>query len=141
MQKKDGPKVGKKKKKGDMNGAVNGVNGGGVVPPLPHPASTGLGPDEEGKLYVPESLKALVETRRRWVDVLGGAFDEKQAEIPGRIWGVPKSSVFEGVDEEVREQLHSGRTGPHPRGRDGGERTDGDFDKGRDDGSAGGFPD
>lgn len=102
LQKKDGPKVSKKKKKGDsgVNGTVNGV-----VTPLPNPASSGLGPDEEGKLFVPESLKGMVETRRQWVDVIGGSFEERQRQFPGRAWGFPERSVFEGVEEEVQAQL------------------------------------
>ena len=104
LQKKDGPKISKKKKKGDPgingSGAINGI-----VTPLPNPASSGLGPDEEGKLLVPESLKHMVETRRQWVDVIGGSFEERQKQFPGRIWGFPERSVFEGVDEEVRHQL------------------------------------
>lgn len=104
LQKKDGPKVSKKKKKGDSgvngNGTVNGV-----VTPLPNPASSGLGPDEEGKLFVPESLKGMVETRRQWVDVIGGSFEERQRQFPGRTWGFPERSVFEGVEEEVQAQL------------------------------------
>lgn len=105
LQKKEGPKSGKRKKKGD-SGSVNGHNAG---PPPPHPASTGLGPDDDGKLVVPDNLKSLVETRRGFVDLVGGFLEEKQKEAPGRCWGVPKESVFQGIDEEVKEMLSSER--------------------------------
>lgn len=105
LQKKDGPKASKKKKKSDVNG-TNGVNGAGGPPvPLPNPASIGLGPDEEDKLVVPESLRDLVDTRRSWVDYIGGAFEEMEHEFPGRPRGLPDRSVFEGVEEEVRREL------------------------------------
>jgi len=54
-------------------------------------------------LVVPEQLKHLVQTRRQWVDTIGRVFDEKQEDAPGRIWGLPPTSVFEGIDEEVKE--------------------------------------
>lgn len=107
LQKKDGPKVHKKKKKPEP--AVNGINGNGAAPavpvPLPNPAALGLGPDEENRLVVPDGLRQLVETRRNWVRVIGGGFDEIEQHTPGRVRGVPSRSVFEGIDEEVRKEL------------------------------------
>lgn len=52
-----------------------------------------------------DQLRQLVETRRQWVDTVGGVFDQKQAERPGLMWGFPESSVYEGVDEEVQAML------------------------------------
>ncbi|TDL20217.1 hypothetical protein BD410DRAFT_386557 [Rickenella mellea] len=120
LQKKDGPKIGKKKKaakadplNGGSGGGANGNGNGGmngtpvpVPPPLPNPASLGLGPDDDQKLVVPDALRGLVETRRKWVDMIGGAFEGQQEDSPGRIWGVPQTSVFNGVDEQVREELN-----------------------------------
>ena len=71
LQKKDAPKINKKKKaKGESGangngGGANGVNGvgGSSTVPLPNPASLGLGPDEDNVLVVPETLRQLVETR------------------------------------------------------------------------------
>lgn len=109
MQKKDGPKANKKKKqqKGDPPpGAVNsasGLTGMAALPPCP--AALGLSPDEHNELHVSEQLSELVRTRRNWVDVVGGVFDEKERSQPGRIWGFPPESIYEGVDEEVRVEL------------------------------------
>ncbi|KAL6308672.1 histone acetyltransferases subunit 3-domain-containing protein [Sparassis latifolia] len=105
LQRKDGPKANKKKKKpGEPNGAVNGATGGVASLP-PCPAAIGLGPDEENHLVVPEQLKRLVQTRRQWVDTIGGVFDEKQRDSPGRIWSLPKTSIYEGIEEEIGELL------------------------------------
>ena len=128
LQKKDGPKINKKKKKGDANSSVNGINSNGAVVPLPNPASIGLGPDEDGMLAVPDALRTLVDTRREWVDVIGAAFEEKEREFPGLMRGLPQKSVFEGIDEEVRQELGVGHYFLHWEGalaRGVGERADG----------------
>ena len=112
LQKKDGPKAPKKnKKKGDsggnggggMNGS--GANGAGGMMPLPNPAALGLGPDEDMKLVVPESLRQLVELRSQWVDVVGGAYEDEESQNPGRIRGIPPRSIYEGIEEDVRREL------------------------------------
>ena len=126
LQKKEGPKASKKKKKGDRDrereasAGLNGVNGmpngilssgsgiGSSTPApiaLPNPASLGLGPDDDNTLAVPETLRSLVETRRDWVDIIGGSFDNIERDTPGRVRGVPARSVYEGVEDEVREKL------------------------------------
>lgn len=106
LQKKDIPKLAKKKKKGlDVNGSSSSTplpppgSLGGIAP---HPAALGLSPDEDHTLVIPDQLKQLVETRRQWVDQVGAIFEERQRENPGRIWGLPKMSVFEGIEEEVK---------------------------------------
>ncbi|KAJ7778782.1 histone acetyltransferases subunit 3-domain-containing protein [Mycena maculata] len=113
LQKKDGPKLVKKKKKlGDASASaagtpVPGEANGSVapVPPPPCPAALGLGPDDDNNLVVTEQLRQLVETRRQWVDMVGGVFEQKQRERPGSMWGFPETSVYEGVDEEVGAML------------------------------------
>jgi transcriptional adapter 3 len=106
LQKKDAPKTIKKKKKG----VVSANDRGGSEPPqppapVPCPAVLGLGPDGDNKLVVPDTLRDLVRTRKQWTQVVGGVFDTKEKENPGRIWGLPPKSVFEGVEEEVRIAL------------------------------------
>ncbi|KAL0577662.1 Transcriptional regulator [Marasmius crinis-equi] len=83
---------------------ANGVEG--EPPPPPCPAALGLGPDPEtNHLVVTEQLKSLVETRRKWVDEVGGIFEEMERKTPGRIWGIPQRSVYEGLEDEVQEIL------------------------------------
>ena len=112
LQKKDGPKANKKKKqKGSDLPGSNGtpaLTGTAALPPCP--AALGLNPDEHNMLHVPEQLNDLVRTRRNWVDIVGGVFEEKEREHPGRIWGFPPESIYQGVDEEVRAELE--RVGP-----------------------------
>jgi transcriptional adapter 3 len=104
LQKKDGPKVSKKKKaKSDTNGAAPAPSG---TPPIgTWPSAAGLGPDDENTLRVPEALAQLVVTRREWVDSVGGVFDAMEREQPGRIYGLPERSVYEGLDAEVAALL------------------------------------
>ena len=107
LQKKDGPKVSKKKKqKGDPPpGSANGMGLTGTAALPPCPAALGLSPDEHNQLHVPEQLQELVRTRRHWVDVIGGVFEEKEREQPGRIIGFPQESVYAGIEDEIRENL------------------------------------
>ena len=111
LQRKDAPKVLKKKKK-PLQGAAAAGSGGagagedtgaGLVPQCP--AALGLTQDDENHLSVNEQLMQLVETRRQWVDSVGAVFDAKERETPGRLYGLPKRSVFEGIEEEIRAML------------------------------------
>lgn len=119
LQKKDTPKLSKKKKK-PLQGAAAAAaaaaaaNGpkGSVAPedaPIstlaPCPSAVGLSPDEDNHLTVNDQLKQLVETRRQWVDTVGSIFEEKELENPGRIYGLPKESIYAGIDEEVQVML------------------------------------
>ena len=100
LQKKDGPKVSKKKKaKSETNGSV---------PPPPStppigawPSAAGLGPDDENMLQIPDALAQLVATRRQWVDSIGGVFESMEQEQPGRIYGLPERSIYEGLDADI----------------------------------------
>ncbi|KAA1477670.1 hypothetical protein DENSPDRAFT_844851 [Dentipellis sp. KUC8613] len=103
LQKKDTAKASKKKKKGASTAAVGDVPA--TTPVGTWPAAAGLGPDDSNELRVPDQLKALVENRRKWVDVVGGVFEEKQKENPGRIWGSPSKSIYEGLEEDVKAML------------------------------------
>ncbi|KIK47691.1 hypothetical protein CY34DRAFT_190779 [Suillus luteus UH-Slu-Lm8-n1] len=87
VQKKDEPKLNKKKKKlSEVNGSVNG-------------------PDDDLRLVVPDQLQQLVETRQQWVTSVGGVFDEKERECPGRIWDLPRRSIYEGLEDVIRHDL------------------------------------
>jgi transcriptional adapter 3 len=107
LQRKEGPKSAKKKshKKGAAAAAaaeeaqaqaLNAAAAAGVWP-----ASLGLGPDEDNTLIVPEQLRQLIETRKKWIDTIGMVFEEKEREQPGRIHGLPERSVYEGIEDDV----------------------------------------
>ncbi|KAH9961150.1 histone acetyltransferases subunit 3-domain-containing protein [Lactifluus volemus] len=110
LQKKDGPKVSKKKKpKSDANGAAP------VPTPTPPigtwPSAAGLGPDDENMLRVPEGLAQLISTRRQWVDNIGDVFEAMEREQPGRIYGLPQRSVYEGIEADItalQERMNGG---------------------------------
>ena len=112
LQKKDGPKVSKKKK---AKSDTNGVPAPQSTPPIgAWPSAAGLGPDDDNFLQMPDALRQLVATRRQWVDSVGGVFDTMEREQPGRIYGLPERSIYEGIDTDVDAPL--GRT-------DGGDAT------------------
>lgn len=114
LQKKDVPKASKKKRPPvPPNGVGHGQGPGeGALPPCP--AMLGLNVDDEHVLGVPETLEKLVRTRRQWVNTVGAVFEEKQREQPGRIWGFPESSLFKGIEDEVRAEVGSIRWGAGP---------------------------
>lgn len=120
LQKKDGPKVSKKKKgKSEANGGAPPAPPPAPTPTLgTWPAAAGLGPDEENDLRVPEALAQLVATRRQWVDSVGGMFDTMEEEQPGRVYGLPERSVYEGLDADVAALIE--RTGGAAGGADAG---------------------
>jgi len=95
LQKRDLPKPPKKKAKVDASEEILGN------PLGPCPAALGLGPDEDHKLVVTDQMKDLVQTRRKWCDVVGGELREMQEKHPGRLWGFPTETIYEGVSEEV----------------------------------------
>lgn len=116
LQKKDTPKLNKKKKKlegselgstgngGSTNGVGNGA--GGLMGNLaPCPAAIGFNLSDDQCLLINDQLKHLVETRRQWVDTVGSIFEQKEKENPGRIWGLPKESVYGGIEEEIQRLL------------------------------------
>ncbi|KAG6826390.1 hypothetical protein H0H92_016000 [Tricholoma furcatifolium] len=104
LQRKDAPKAVKKKKK-DAAPSTSEINGIPAVP-IPCPAALGFHIDDDMQMHVNEQLKQLVDTRRQWVDTIGAVFEEKQRQQPGRIWGLPEQSIYQGVEEEVNELLN-----------------------------------
>jgi transcriptional adapter 3 len=118
LQKKDMPKYTKKKKKVDGNGGepcntINGTTGtgtgGGTTTLLsnlaPSPAALGFIQDDDQRIHLNDQLKHLMETRRDWVDDIGSIFEQKEREQPGRIYGLPKESIYKGIDEEIQKLL------------------------------------
>lgn len=101
LQKKDSPKLNKKKKKAPEGNGTPGP----VDIPKPPPSAHGLGPDDDLHLVVPDQLKQLVETRRQWVGNVGSVFEEKERECPGRIWGLPTKNIYEGLEEAIKHEL------------------------------------
>jgi transcriptional adapter 3 len=91
---------------------VNGAELSSSIP-IPSPAALGLGPDDNNQLVVPEQLRQLVQTRKQWVELVGGVFEAKQREEPGRVWGLPLKSVFEGIDEQVQPVSNPASNGTH----------------------------
>jgi transcriptional adapter 3 len=112
LQKKDGPKVSKKKKaKGETNGSATPASAGATLPIGTWPSAAGLGPDDENTLRVPDALAQLVATRRQWVDSVGDVFDTMEQEQPGRIYGLPERSIYEGLDADVAALTGEGDAG------------------------------
>ena len=107
LQKNSGPKASKKKKPPHHSKAGSDTPAPltGILALPPCPAALGLAPDEHNMLHVPELLNNLVTLRRQWVDEVGARMEEIERESPGRLWGFPQESVFQGVDEEVRVEL------------------------------------
>ncbi|GLB35590.1 putative histone acetyltransferases subunit 3 [Lyophyllum shimeji] len=103
LQRKDVPKIAKKKKqthqRADSTTEV-------AAAPVPCPAALGLHTDEELQLHISEQLQQLVKTRREWVDEVGSHFERLQREQPGRIWGFPQESIYKGIEEEVQAMLN-----------------------------------
>lgn len=133
LQKKDAPKPVKKKKKGEKDKSVdmNGTTANGILPP-PCPAALGLSPDADMQLHVPESLRELIELRRKWVDVVGGEFKKIQQEKgEGWVWGLPDRSVYEGMEEEVRMEMDASPGGSARKAEVVGDMVNGVVDKGK----------
>ncbi|KAG6817054.1 hypothetical protein H0H87_000466 [Tephrocybe sp. NHM501043] len=133
LQRKDAPKIVKKKKKGEM---VQAETNGAPLVPGPCPAALGFHTDDDMQLHIGDQLKQLIDTRRQWVDRVGAVFDQKQREQPGSIWGFPEESIFQGIDEEVKELLNhpdTDLTGPSRTSNDKGKgkaRAEDDMDLG-----------
>lgn len=89
---KDAPAGGSNKKK-KQSSAQKAEDG-----PLPHPAVAGLALAPDGHLLVPQQLKTCVDVRNEFVRAFGAALDQREREAPGSVYGLPRSSVFAGLD-------------------------------------------
>jgi transcriptional adapter 3 len=97
---KDQPHTDEKK---DKKKKSNAAKAGPMVPK--HPAAHGLAVDDELNLIVPRAISELVTVRRQWVDKVGPVFEQIQEEHPGRVYGLPQRSIYEGIADEVREEV------------------------------------
>lgn len=93
------PKVTKKKKKEKEKiaaaAAVNAATG--------EPAGiSGLGlVGMDGNLQIPPDIYEPVTVLRRWKAAVGSRFEEIERENTGLVWGLPKKSIYEGLEEEI----------------------------------------
>lgn len=62
----------------------------------------GSAPTTHGRPPVPENVKKLVQVRRGWVDSVGRTMRERPR---GEVLGMPTSSVYEGIGDELDEQV------------------------------------
>jgi hypothetical protein len=54
---------------------------------------------------VSDHLRQLVDTQQQWVDTVGGVFEQKQQDNPGWIWGLPKESIYTGIEDDARRSI------------------------------------
>jgi transcriptional adapter 3 len=95
------PKVTKKKKKEKEKVAAAAA----VNPATGEPAGiSGLGlVGMDGNLQIPPEIYEPVTVLRRWKGMVGSRFEEIERESPGLVWGLPKKSIYEGLEEEIAE--------------------------------------
>ncbi|KZV72476.1 hypothetical protein PENSPDRAFT_649751 [Peniophora sp. CONT] len=108
LQRKDSPRNAKKKshKKGAAAAAAAEEKLATSAQALGMwPCALGLGPNEENELIVAKELQGMMDTRRQWIENVGAIFEEKEADQPERIYGLPERSVYEGIEEEVASLL------------------------------------
>ncbi len=55
---------------------------------------------------LPEQVKKAMEARRKWIDSVGVAFEGE--ETAGRFKDLPTRSIYEGVDDQCREERIEG---------------------------------
>lgn len=60
---------------------------------------------------MPDVLAQLVATRRQWVDGVGDVFETMEQEQPGRIYGLPERSIYEGLEADVAALADEGGAG------------------------------
>jgi transcriptional adapter 3 len=74
----------------DPNGADNGT-----------PSASATSGGNKLVLEPSEALMNRVELRSRWVSAFGSAMAEWQAQQPGRLYGLPDSSIYVGLEEDL----------------------------------------
>lgn len=93
------PKVTKKKKKEkEKVAAAASVNTSTGEPA----GITGLGlVGMDGYLQIPNEIYEPVSVLRQWKAEIGAKFDLLERESPGLIKGLPKESIYKGIEEEI----------------------------------------
>lgn len=93
------PKVTKKKKKEKEKVAAAAA----VNPSTGEPAGiSGLGlVGMDGYLQIPNEIYEPVSVLRQWKAQIGTKFELLEKESPGLIKGLPKKSIYEGLEEEI----------------------------------------
>ncbi|KDQ18650.1 hypothetical protein BOTBODRAFT_171450 [Botryobasidium botryosum FD-172 SS1] len=63
---------------------------------------SGPGTESEKKIVldVPDTLLEKVELRKKFKEAVGSAMDEWEAKEPGRIYGLPQSSIYDNIGDD-----------------------------------------
>ena len=55
----------------------------------------------DGTVEVPDDIKEMLHSLETWKEHVGKAFEQKQLEQPGLVWGLPPTSIYEGLDKDI----------------------------------------
>jgi len=55
----------------------------------------------DGTVEVPDDIKEMLQSLETWKEHVGKAFEQKQLEQPGLVWGLPPTSIYEGLDGDI----------------------------------------
>jgi len=56
----------------------------------------------DGTVEVPDDIKEMLHTLEMWKEDVGKAFEQRQKEQPGLVWGLPPTSIYEGLDQDIK---------------------------------------
>ena len=55
----------------------------------------------DGTVEVPDDIKEMLHSFEMWKEHVGKAFGQKQEEQPGLVWGLPPTSIYEGLGQDI----------------------------------------
>ena len=55
----------------------------------------------DGTVEVPDDIKEMLHSLEAWKEQVGNAFEQKQVEQPGLVWGLPPTSIYDGLDKDI----------------------------------------
>ena len=55
----------------------------------------------DGTVEVPDDIKEMLHSLEAWKEHVGNAFEQKQVEQPGLVWGLPPTSIYDGLDKDI----------------------------------------